>query len=54
MGLLGMEKPGRLGLTSGETKMVYLSPELAYGTDLEAHELGGLWLTFELALRLSS
>ncbi|MBN1390212.1 MAG: FKBP-type peptidyl-prolyl cis-trans isomerase, partial [Candidatus Thermoplasmatota archaeon] len=55
MGLLGMRKPGLGGLGSpGETKTVRVPPELAYGSDPEAHELGGMTLLFTLTLMSST
>lgn len=51
MGLLGMRKP-TLG-TGGETKVIRVPPEIGYGTDPEAHELGGEVLFFTLTLVLS-
>ncbi|MBN1540115.1 MAG: FKBP-type peptidyl-prolyl cis-trans isomerase [Candidatus Thermoplasmatota archaeon] len=55
MGLLGMRKPGMGGLGApGETKTIRVPPELAYGTDPEAHELGGMTLLFTLKLLSSS
>ena len=53
MGLLGMKKPpGVVGMIgSGETKKIRVPPELAYGTDPSAHELGGQTLIFQLTLR---
>lgn len=52
LGLLGMQKDP-LSLAYGETKKVRVPPELAYGTDPEAHELGGVTLIFELTIVLS-
>ena len=49
MGLLGMRKPGLL-MGDGETKTIQVPPELAYGTDPDAHELGGEVLFFTLTL----
>jgi FKBP-type peptidyl-prolyl cis-trans isomerase len=55
MGLLGMRKPGMAGLGApGETKSIRVPPELAYGTDPQAHELGGMVLIFTLTLTSSS
>ncbi|MGA1820710.1 MAG: FKBP-type peptidyl-prolyl cis-trans isomerase [Thermoplasmatota archaeon] len=55
MGLLGMKKPGLAGLGSpGETKTIRVPPELAYGTDPDAHQLGGETLIFTLTLVSSS
>ncbi|MGA1792718.1 MAG: FKBP-type peptidyl-prolyl cis-trans isomerase [Thermoplasmatota archaeon] len=55
MGLLGMKKPGLGGLgSSGETKTIRVPPELAYGTDPDAHQLGGETLIFTLTLVSSS
>ena len=55
MGLLGMKKPGLGGLgATGETKTIRVPPELAYGTDPDAHELGGITLIFTLTLISSS
>jgi len=56
MGLIGMEKPGGLfGLIgTGETKVIRVPPELAYGTDPAKHELGGQVLIFQLVLKSSS
>jgi len=55
MGLLGMRKPGLGGLGgSGETKSIRVPPELAYGTDPDAHELGGMVLIFTLTLTSST
>jgi hypothetical protein len=56
MGLIGMEKPGGvLGLLgTGETKQIKVPPQLAYGTDSDAHELGGQTLVFELTINSSS
>jgi hypothetical protein len=55
MGLLGMRKPGLGGLGGpGETKTIRVPPELAYGTDPAAHELGGMVLIFTLTLTSSS
>jgi hypothetical protein len=56
MGLLGMKKPpGVVGMIgSGEVKKIRVPPELAYGTDPSAHELGGQTLIFQLTLRSSS
>jgi hypothetical protein len=55
MGLLGMRKPGLGGLGApGETKTIRVPPELAYGTDPDAHELGGMTLIFTLTLVSSS
>lgn len=53
MGLLGMKKPGLLG-GGGEVKSIRVPPELAYGTDPDAHELGGEVLIFRLTLKSSS
>jgi hypothetical protein len=55
MGLLGMRKPG-LGVlgSPGETKRIRVPPELAYGTDPDAHDLGGMTLIFTLTLISSS
>ena len=51
MGLLGMRKPGLNPLAGdGETKTIQVPPELAYGTDPDAHELGGEVLFFTLTL----
>lgn len=51
MGLLGMRKPGLNPLSGdGETKTIQVPPELAYGTDPNAHELGGEVLFFTLTL----
>ena len=56
MGLIGMEKPGGfMGLIgTGETKQIKVPPQLAYGTDPGAHELGGQTLVFELTINSSS
>lgn len=51
LGLLGMEKER---LVEGETKKIRVPPELAYGTDPEAHELGGETLIFQLTILLST
>ena len=53
MGLLGMKKPaGVLGMVgSGEVKKIRVPPELAYGTDPNAHDLGGQTLIFQLTIR---
>ncbi|MGA1822526.1 MAG: FKBP-type peptidyl-prolyl cis-trans isomerase [Thermoplasmatota archaeon] len=53
MGLIGMRKPGLLG-GGGEVKSIRVPPELAYGTDPDAHELGGEVLIFRLTLISSS
>ena len=50
LGLLGMEK----GFPQGETKKVRVPPELAYGTDPDAHALGGETLIFQLTILLST
>jgi hypothetical protein len=55
MGLLGMRKPGLGGFGApGETKTIRVPPELAYGTDPDAHDLGGMTLIFTLTLVSSS
>ena len=56
MGLIGMEKPGGIiGLLgTGETKQIRVPPQLAYGTDPNAHQLGGEILIFELTINSSS
>lgn len=55
MGLLGMRKPGLGGFGApGETKTIRVPPELAYGNDPDAHELGGMTLIFTLTLITSS
>jgi hypothetical protein len=56
MGLIGMEKPGGIiGLLgTGETKQIKVPPQLAYGTDPNAHELGGETLIFELTINSST
>jgi predicted lipase len=56
MGLIGMEKPGGIiGLLgTGETKQIRVPPQLAYGTDPNAHELGGEILIFELTINSST
>jgi FKBP-type peptidyl-prolyl cis-trans isomerase 2 len=55
MGLLGMVKPSLGGLGApGETKTIRVPPELAYGTDPNAHELGGMTLIFTLTITSSS
>jgi len=56
MGLIGMEKPGGIiGLLgTGETKQIKVPPQLAYGTDPSAHELGGQTLIFELTINSSN
>ena len=51
LGLLGMEKER---FTQGETKKIRVPPELAYGTDPEAHELGGETLIFQLTIVVSA
>lgn len=51
LGLLGMEKER---LAEGETKKIRVPPELAYGTDPEAHELGGETLIFQLTIVASA
>lgn len=51
LGLLGMEKER---LTQGETKKIRVPPELAYGTDPDAHELGGETLIFQLTIMASA
>ena len=51
LGLLGMEKEI---FTEGETKKIRVPPELAYGTDPNAHELGGETLIFQLTILLST
>lgn len=51
MGLLGMRKPGLNPLSGdGETKAIQVPPELAYGMDPDAHDLGGEILFFTLTL----
>ena len=51
MGLIGMKKPGILGIIgNGEVKKIRVPPELAYGTDPNAHQLGGQTLIFQLSL----
>ena len=56
MGLLGMKKPpGVVGIIgNGEVKKIRVPPELAYGTDPSAHDLGGQTLIFQLTLRSST
>lgn len=56
MGLLGMKKPpGVVGMIgNSEVKSIRVPPELAYGTDPSAHELGGQTLIFQLTLRSST
>ncbi len=51
LGLLGMEKER---LAQGETKKVRVPPELAYGTDPDAHDLGGETLIFQLTIMASA
>jgi hypothetical protein len=51
LGLLGMEKER---FSEGETKKIRVPPELAYGTDPDAHELGGETLIFQLTIMASS
>lgn len=51
LGLLGMEKER---LAEGETKKIRVPPELAYGTDPDAHELGGETLIFQLTIMVSA
>ena len=51
LGLLGMEKER---FTQGETKKIRVPPELAYGTDPDAHELGGETLIFQLTIMASA
>lgn len=50
LGLLGMEKER---FAEGETKKIRVPPELAYGTDPDAHELGGETLIFQLTIMAS-
>ena len=38
----------------GETKKIRVLPELAYGTDPDAHELGGETLIFQLTIVASA
>ncbi len=56
MGILGMKKAGGiLGLLgTGETKKIRVPPELAYGTDPDKHQLGGMVLIFQIVLRSST
>lgn len=51
MGLLGMRGFPFIGSGAGETKKIQVPPELAYGTDPDGHELGGMVLVFTLTLR---
>ncbi len=51
LGLLGMEKER---FAEGETKKIRVPPELAYGTDPDAHALGGETLIFQLTILLST
>jgi len=55
MGLVGMRKPGPpLVGGAGETKRIRLPPEMGYGTDPDAHELGGMVLIFTLTITAST
>ncbi len=51
LGLLDMEKEL---FTQGETKKIRVPPELTYGTDPDAHELGGETLIFQLTIMASA
>ncbi|MCD6461940.1 MAG: FKBP-type peptidyl-prolyl cis-trans isomerase, partial [Thermoplasmata archaeon] len=48
LGVLGIRLPQPARGIDGETKVIRVPPELAYGTDPEAHQLGGETLIFTL------